>query len=151
MRDDGQSPCGHVTALIGQHLADIERRLAELRETAPPCASWPSGRPRPTPTPAARTGSAPSSCRTDGATPALTNGRRSSTTTCSPSPSRSRTRASHPGDRQEAGHQVREERGQEPLRRLALPSARRSRRRRGGRGLAAPGPARTHPPTQGPA
>ncbi|MFD6973919.1 MerR family DNA-binding protein [Streptomyces sp. NPDC059949] len=96
LRDDGQSPCGHVTALIGQHLADIERRLAELRETAPPCASWPSGRPRPTPTPAARTGSAPSSRRTDGATPALTNGRRSSTTTCSPSPSRSRTRASPP-------------------------------------------------------
>ncbi|MFD4868415.1 heavy metal-responsive transcriptional regulator [Streptomyces sp. NPDC058412] len=33
LRDDGQSPCGHVTGLIGQHLADIERRLAELRKT----------------------------------------------------------------------------------------------------------------------
>ncbi|MFB7853240.1 heavy metal-responsive transcriptional regulator [Streptomyces sp. NPDC002466] len=33
LRDDGESPCGHVTALIGQHLADIERRLAELRKT----------------------------------------------------------------------------------------------------------------------
>ncbi|MGW8888607.1 MerR family DNA-binding protein [Streptomyces sp. NPDC055749] len=26
-------PCGHVTELIGRHLADIEQRLAELRKT----------------------------------------------------------------------------------------------------------------------
>ncbi|WP_116209360.1 heavy metal-responsive transcriptional regulator [Streptomyces olivoreticuli] len=33
LRDGGESPCGHVTELISQHLADIERRLAELRKT----------------------------------------------------------------------------------------------------------------------
>lgn len=33
LRDAGASPCTHVTALIDQHLADIERRLAELRQT----------------------------------------------------------------------------------------------------------------------
>lgn len=33
LRDSGESPCGHVTGLIGQHLADIEQRLAELRKT----------------------------------------------------------------------------------------------------------------------
>ncbi|MER6604181.1 heavy metal-responsive transcriptional regulator [Streptomyces rubiginosohelvolus] len=30
LRDGGQAPCEHVTALIDQHLAGIERRLAEL-------------------------------------------------------------------------------------------------------------------------
>ncbi|MEV1084720.1 heavy metal-responsive transcriptional regulator [Streptomyces sp. NPDC050211] len=33
LRDDGSSPCAHVTALIDRHLADIDRRLAELRKT----------------------------------------------------------------------------------------------------------------------
>ncbi|MCX5418069.1 heavy metal-responsive transcriptional regulator [Streptomyces sp. NBC_00059] len=33
LRDRGQAPCAHVTALIGQHLEDIERRLAELAKT----------------------------------------------------------------------------------------------------------------------
>ncbi|ALV33087.1 heavy metal-responsive transcriptional regulator [Streptomyces sp. CdTB01] len=33
VRDSGQPPCVHVTALIEQHLADIERRMAELRAT----------------------------------------------------------------------------------------------------------------------
>ncbi|MFF1691252.1 MULTISPECIES: heavy metal-responsive transcriptional regulator [unclassified Streptomyces] len=33
LRDSGESPCGHVTDLIGQHLADIEQRLDELRKT----------------------------------------------------------------------------------------------------------------------
>lgn len=33
LRDSGESPCGHVTSLISQHLADIEQRLAELRKT----------------------------------------------------------------------------------------------------------------------
>ncbi|GGS40521.1 MerR family transcriptional regulator [Streptomyces sp. JS01] len=33
LRDTGQSPCRHVTALIDQHLADIELRLAELAKT----------------------------------------------------------------------------------------------------------------------
>ncbi|MFP1629884.1 heavy metal-responsive transcriptional regulator [Streptomyces sp. 5K101] len=33
LRDGGQAPCAHVTALIDQHLADIERRLAELTAT----------------------------------------------------------------------------------------------------------------------
>ena len=33
VRDSGQPPCVHVTALIEQHLADIERRMAELRTT----------------------------------------------------------------------------------------------------------------------
>lgn len=33
LRDSGQAPCGHVTDLIEEHLADIERRLAELRKT----------------------------------------------------------------------------------------------------------------------
>ncbi|MCW2872201.1 heavy metal-responsive transcriptional regulator [Actinacidiphila oryziradicis] len=33
LRDSGESPCGHVTGLISQHLADIEQRLAELRKT----------------------------------------------------------------------------------------------------------------------
>ncbi|MFF3467075.1 heavy metal-responsive transcriptional regulator [Streptomyces sp. NPDC001984] len=33
LRDSGQAPCTHVTGLIQQHLADIERRLAELRTT----------------------------------------------------------------------------------------------------------------------
>ncbi|MFE7113155.1 heavy metal-responsive transcriptional regulator [Streptomyces sp. NPDC057575] len=33
LRDSGQVPCGHVTTLIDQHLADIERRLAELAKT----------------------------------------------------------------------------------------------------------------------
>lgn len=33
LRDSGQAPCGHVTALIDQRLEDIERRLAELAKT----------------------------------------------------------------------------------------------------------------------
>lgn len=33
LRDSGQAPCGHVTALIDQHLEDIEHRLAELAKT----------------------------------------------------------------------------------------------------------------------
>ncbi|MET7714464.1 heavy metal-responsive transcriptional regulator [Streptomyces sp. NPDC005407] len=33
LRDSGQAPCTHVTGLIQQHLADIERRMAELRKT----------------------------------------------------------------------------------------------------------------------
>jgi DNA-binding transcriptional MerR regulator len=33
IRDDGQPPCAHVTALLHQHLADVERRLTELRAT----------------------------------------------------------------------------------------------------------------------
>ncbi|MBC2905766.1 heavy metal-responsive transcriptional regulator [Streptomyces cupreus] len=33
LRDAGAAPCAHVTALIDQHLADIERRLDELRTT----------------------------------------------------------------------------------------------------------------------
>ncbi|MGW3730280.1 heavy metal-responsive transcriptional regulator [Streptomyces sp. NPDC000851] len=33
LRDAGSSPCAHVTALIDRHLADIDRRLDELRAT----------------------------------------------------------------------------------------------------------------------
>lgn len=33
LRDSGQAPCTHVTDLIQEHLADIERRMAELRTT----------------------------------------------------------------------------------------------------------------------
>lgn len=33
LREGGQIPCAHVTALIDQHLADIERRLADLATT----------------------------------------------------------------------------------------------------------------------
>lgn len=33
LRDSGRAPCAHVTALIEEHLADIERRLADLRAT----------------------------------------------------------------------------------------------------------------------
>ncbi|MFD3959920.1 MULTISPECIES: heavy metal-responsive transcriptional regulator [Streptomyces] len=33
LRDGGQAPCAHVTALIDQRLADIERRMAELAKT----------------------------------------------------------------------------------------------------------------------
>ncbi|MET9320535.1 heavy metal-responsive transcriptional regulator [Streptomyces sp. NPDC003038] len=33
IRDSGEAPCGHVAALIDQRLADIERRMAELRQT----------------------------------------------------------------------------------------------------------------------
>lgn len=33
LRDAGASPCTHVTALIDQHLADIDRRLTELHQT----------------------------------------------------------------------------------------------------------------------
>ncbi|MEU6170123.1 heavy metal-responsive transcriptional regulator [Streptomyces tanashiensis] len=32
LRDSGQAPCTQVGTLIEQHLADIERRLTELRE-----------------------------------------------------------------------------------------------------------------------
>ncbi|GAA0671921.1 hypoxia response transcriptional regulator [Kitasatospora atroaurantiaca] len=33
VRDGGQPPCEHVTALLAEHLADVERRLAELAVT----------------------------------------------------------------------------------------------------------------------
>ncbi|MGP4025810.1 heavy metal-responsive transcriptional regulator [Actinomadura sp. 3N407] len=33
LRDSGNVPCEHVTDLIDQHLADVERRLAELAAT----------------------------------------------------------------------------------------------------------------------
>lgn len=33
VRDSGQAPCGHVSELILQRLADIEQRMAELRKT----------------------------------------------------------------------------------------------------------------------
>ncbi|MDA2803389.1 heavy metal-responsive transcriptional regulator [Nocardiopsis suaedae] len=33
LRDDGQAPCAHVTALIHEHLDDIDRRMAELAAT----------------------------------------------------------------------------------------------------------------------
>ncbi|MFC1417735.1 heavy metal-responsive transcriptional regulator [Streptacidiphilus cavernicola] len=33
LRDSGQAPCGHVSGLIAQHLAEIEQRLVELRKT----------------------------------------------------------------------------------------------------------------------
>ena len=33
VRDHGRPPCTHVTALLHQHLAETERRLAELAET----------------------------------------------------------------------------------------------------------------------
>ncbi|WP_374213967.1 MerR family DNA-binding protein [Streptomyces sp. A3M-1-3] len=50
-RDDGAASCEHVTALIDQHLADIDRRQGELRVTraalrvvASPAAPRRSGR-----------------------------------------------------------------------------------------------------------
>ena len=64
LRDGGQAPCEHVTALIDQHLADIERRLIELTATRQALrdlarrAATPPIRP-----PAPRTTSAPSSPR----------------------------------------------------------------------------------------
>jgi MerR family transcriptional regulator, copper efflux regulator len=33
MRDDGQAPCQHVTALIAEHMVQIEQRIAELTGT----------------------------------------------------------------------------------------------------------------------
>lgn len=33
VRDGGQPPCAHVTALLDQHLADVEHRIAELQAT----------------------------------------------------------------------------------------------------------------------
>lgn len=33
VRDSGAAPCRHVTALIGQHLAQVEQRIAELTRT----------------------------------------------------------------------------------------------------------------------
>jgi DNA-binding transcriptional MerR regulator len=33
VRDHGRPPCTHVTALLHQHLAETERRLAELTQT----------------------------------------------------------------------------------------------------------------------
>jgi DNA-binding transcriptional MerR regulator len=33
IRDGGQPPCAHVAAVVDGHLADIERRLRELRTT----------------------------------------------------------------------------------------------------------------------
>jgi len=34
IRDDGQPPCAHVTALLEAHLAEVERRMAELESTS---------------------------------------------------------------------------------------------------------------------
>lgn len=31
--DDGEPPCGHVTDLIHQHLADVDERIRELTDT----------------------------------------------------------------------------------------------------------------------
>ncbi len=31
IRDQGEAPCGHVSTLVEQRLADVEQRLAELR------------------------------------------------------------------------------------------------------------------------
>ena len=33
VRDSGEAPCQHVSALIGQHLAQVEQRIAELTRT----------------------------------------------------------------------------------------------------------------------
>ncbi|MFF4229864.1 heavy metal-responsive transcriptional regulator [Streptomyces sp. NPDC001820] len=33
LRDSGEAPCSHVTNLIHEHLADIEKRMSELRKT----------------------------------------------------------------------------------------------------------------------
>ena len=33
IRDSGQAPCQHVSVLIGEHLAQVERRIAELART----------------------------------------------------------------------------------------------------------------------
>lgn len=33
LRDGGQAPCGHVTELIDEHLAEIDRRMTELIAT----------------------------------------------------------------------------------------------------------------------
>ena len=33
VRDSGQAPCQHVSVLIGEHLARVERRIAELTRT----------------------------------------------------------------------------------------------------------------------
>jgi len=33
IRDSGQAPCQHVGVLIGEHLAQVERRIAELTRT----------------------------------------------------------------------------------------------------------------------
>ncbi|MBM7087237.1 heavy metal-responsive transcriptional regulator [Streptomyces sp. S12] len=33
LRDDGHAPCAHVTVLIDEHLADIDRRMTELAAT----------------------------------------------------------------------------------------------------------------------
>lgn len=33
LRDSGEAPCDHVTGLIGRHLEEIDRRMAELRTT----------------------------------------------------------------------------------------------------------------------
>ncbi|MGF1429268.1 MerR family DNA-binding protein [Kitasatospora sp. LaBMicrA B282] len=33
IRDSGRPPCAHVTALLEKHLADVDRRLAELHAT----------------------------------------------------------------------------------------------------------------------
>lgn len=33
IRDGGRPPCAHVTQLLDQHLADVERRIAELTAT----------------------------------------------------------------------------------------------------------------------
>ncbi|MFG2908327.1 heavy metal-responsive transcriptional regulator [Kitasatospora sp. NPDC048286] len=33
LRDEGHAPCSHLTGLIHEHLADIERRMADLAAT----------------------------------------------------------------------------------------------------------------------
>lgn len=48
LRDSGQAPCAHVTDLIQDHLADIERRMAELRTTRAALRTLAARPPRPT-------------------------------------------------------------------------------------------------------
>jgi MerR family transcriptional regulator, copper efflux regulator len=33
VRDGGQAPCGHVTSLVSEHLAQVNERIAELTRT----------------------------------------------------------------------------------------------------------------------
>ncbi|WP_331753323.1 heavy metal-responsive transcriptional regulator [Streptomyces sp. NBC_00637] len=71
LRDDGHAPCTHVTALITEHLDDIDRRMAELAATRQTLRAPPP----PTPAPATRTPSAPSSPAVPGETQAEDTGR----------------------------------------------------------------------------
>ncbi|MGW1917057.1 heavy metal-responsive transcriptional regulator [Streptomyces sp. NPDC002076] len=60
LRDSGQAPCAHVTALIDQHLADIEQRLTELTATREALRGLARVPPPPTRPPAPTTTSVPS-------------------------------------------------------------------------------------------